>query len=393
MKLVCGKKSILLIVVTIFCMQFVSAFTVSGHIAGLPNGTKLLIRRFEMGWDTYRVDSCVVTDGKFSFTGNVPGGPHFHWIDILDGPYSNRLIALVIDNDDQINIEGDTSIDKMPIGGINGFITVTGSKVNNGFFRLFSALKFHNQCKIRIDKAINSVTDYDKNADLVDGYIQAKKLVTKAWESLLIDPYTYFDNFPCLLSQEHDYVRSEHLSILPKIYEGLTEYDKNTKFGKLLKEDAALAINQMFPDFKLQSTQGNSIQLKEIVAKSKAVIVLFWANNSYKIDDTQQQLLDLYKKYHSRGLDIIGISSDTSEKKWKISSADLPWYNVSDLKGANGIVEKVYHEYGFAAMPNTTVVLLDDNGKIIAWDLSRIELCYYLDRTVGNKAGIASVNY
>ncbi len=70
---------------------------------------------------------------------------------------------------------------------------------------------------------------------------------------------------------------------------------------------------------------------------------------------------------------MIGFSSDKYAELWKeaIQRYQLPWYHVSDLKGKDGVVDKVYHEYGTDKyIRNTTNYLLDSTGKIIAYDPS-----------------------
>ncbi len=123
------------------------------------------------------------------------------------------------------------------------------------------------------------------------------------------------------------------------------------------------------------------ISLKNILNSGKLIIVQFWASNSTQVDKYQGELLNIYNRYHNKGLNIVGISSDTVANKWKgaIVRNDLPWLQVSDLKGKNGVVHTIYKEFGVdARIPNTTNVVIDPDGKIVAWDISGPELEYLL---------------
>ncbi len=115
----------------------------------------------------------------------------------------------------------------------------------------------------------------------------------------------------------------------------------------------------------------------------------FWSSSSYDVDGFMENLLAMYKKYHNKGLDIVGVSSDSVDTKWKraIRFYELPWPQVSDLKGRNGIVNNVYQEYGywFTTNPNTTNVLLDNKGNIVAYDKYGMELQWYLEKLLGGK--------
>jgi len=82
-----------------------------------------------------------------------------------------------------------------------------------------------------------------------------------------------------------------------------------------------------------------------VVSKNKITLVHLWASNSYHIEDYRNELLTLYEKYHKKGLEVIGLSADTDPRKWKIGMLDIPWLNVSDLKGDKGIVQQVYREF------------------------------------------------
>jgi len=94
--------------------------------------------------------------------------------------------------------------------------------------------------------------------------------------------------------------------------------------------------------------------------------------------------LTLYEKYHKKGLEVIGLSADTDPRKWKIGMLDIPWLNVSDLKGDKGIVQQVYREFPNPGQANTANILLDSEGRIIAWDANGLELQWYLSNLLGD---------
>jgi peroxiredoxin len=179
--------------------------------------------------------------------------------------------------------------------------------------------------------------------------------------------------------------RSHRAFFWPLVYDSLSDHLKNSFPGKLLKEKILLSVGQPFPLFTLPGLDGKQLALKDVIAKSKLTIVQFYASNSVEVDHYQAELQHAYQVYHAKGLNIVGVCSDTSIRKWKIAAADLPWQQVSDLKGEEGVVGKVYHEYGFhgTPQPNTTNVLIDANGKIVSWDANGAELLYYLWKTFG----------
>jgi peroxiredoxin len=74
----------------------------------------------------------------------------------------------------------------------------------------------------------------------------------------------------------------------------------------------------------------------------------------------------LYNKYKEDNFEILGVSLDRNKGAWEkaIETDRLTWYHVSDLKGWQNAVAKLY---GVRSVPQT--FLLDANGKIIAHNL------------------------
>lgn len=74
----------------------------------------------------------------------------------------------------------------------------------------------------------------------------------------------------------------------------------------------------------------------------------------------------IYKDFHSKGLNIIGVSLDKDAAKWKeaIAKDKLTWVHVSNLKFWD---EPIAKQYQVESIPAT--FLLDATGKVVAKDL------------------------
>ncbi len=107
------------------------------------------------------------------------------------------------------------------------------------------------------------------------------------------------------------------------VYDKLSDHLKNSYYGKLLKEHLVLAQGQTFSEFTLPTPDGKTCSLRDILPKGKLTLVQFWASNSYNVGHFQEELLALYKKYNEKGLNVIGVSADTSVNKWKGGSLAL----------------------------------------------------------------------
>ena len=79
----------------------------------------------------------------------------------------------------------------------------------------------------------------------------------------------------------------------------------------------------------------------------------------------------IYKEFHSKGLNIIGVSLDQDADKWKeaIAKDKLTWTQVSNLKGWE---DPIAAQYKVEAIPATFI--LDASGNVVARDLRGEEL-------------------
>ncbi|MEY4963758.1 MAG: hypothetical protein RLZZ323_1077 [Bacteroidota bacterium] len=82
-------------------------------------------------------------------------------------------------------------------------------------------------------------------------------------------------------------------------------------------------------------------------------------------------MVAIYKEFHSKGLNIVGVSLDKDIKAWKnaIANDHLTWIQVSHLKHWE---EPIARQYNVESIPATFI--LDASGKVIAKDLRGSDL-------------------
>lgn len=82
-------------------------------------------------------------------------------------------------------------------------------------------------------------------------------------------------------------------------------------------------------------------------------------------------MVAIYNEFHSKGLNIIGVSLDKEKTNWTeaIAKDKLSWIHVSNLMQWKDPIAK---QYGIESIPST--IILDANGKIVAKDLFGEEL-------------------
>jgi alkyl hydroperoxide reductase subunit AhpC len=74
-------------------------------------------------------------------------------------------------------------------------------------------------------------------------------------------------------------------------------------------------------------------------------------------------MVALYKEFHPKGLNVIGVSLDKDAAKWKeaIAKDNLSWTQVSNLKFWQ---EPIAIQYEVQSIPSTFI--LDASGNVIA---------------------------
>ena len=124
------------------------------------------------------------------------------------------------------------------------------------------------------------------------------------------------------------------------------------------------AIGSVAPDFSQNQVDGTPMNLSDL--RGKVVLVDFWASWCGPCRRANPEVVALYNKYKADNFEILGVSLDRNRGAWEkaIETDQLTWYHVSDLKGWQNAVAKLY---GVRSVPQT--FLLDANGKIIAHNL------------------------
>lgn len=158
-----------------------------------------------------------------------------------------------------------------------------------------------------------------------------------------------------------------------KIHEQLTGRQKNRSningIDKVLKrlERTDLGVKVALTDLKNET--GEPVTLEAI--SSSIILLDFWASWCLPCRAKHPELKNLYKKYYSRGFNIISISLDNNKDHWlkAIKEDSIDWINASDLKGFAGYMPSFYY---LNFIPFN--LLLDSAGRIIGKNVTADEI-------------------
>lgn len=341
-------------------------YLISGTATGIDNGkTAILQVQNEMG--PVSKDTVKIENGKFEFKGKATDGPEIGFI-LLEN-VQNGMVPFILENGEiNIIIDKDT-VQKSKISGTkNNEKFQEYNDGSNTIYKKMVAFQKANQQKFMdAQKANDTVTmNALRKENLVFQKDMDKFSVTFAEKN----PDVFLSS---LLLENFIARQSLEPAKIEKLYNALGSDVKKTKSGvrvnDFIKSQKAVTIGSAAPNFSAPNPEGKNVSLKESLGK--VTIIDFWASWCGPCRAENPNVVALYNEFHSKGLNIIGVSLDKDAAKWKeaIAKDKLAWTHVSNLKFWDDAIAK---RYNVKSIPATFI--LDASGNIVAKDLRGAEL-------------------
>lgn len=347
------------------------SYTIVGTAKGIKDGSKVILQtQSDDGKSTVSIDTVLVKGEKFEIKGKVDETTiHGLLIESTQGMVSVILEKGTIN----VDVYKDSVFKSKVTGTFNndefGKFNVGIAKLQKTVQQKLAAYEIQNNEVMKTAKETNDTITMNKlrkgygdiQNQLVDYSVNYSKNNPKAYISLLIVQGLF--NNPKFEFED-----------VKKQFDGLDADLKKLKPAKKIQEMfdsvAATEIGKKAPNFKAKDPKGKEISLNDIVGK-KATIVDFWASWCMPCRQENPNMTKLYKDFHAKGLNIIGVSLDNDSKDWitAIAVDQLVWSQVSNLKQWDDPIAKLYN---VNTIPAT--FLLDQDGKIVAKNISGAEL-------------------
>jgi len=342
-------------------------YIVTGTIKGIADGKTVILEMQDETGALKAIDTVKVEKEKFTFKGNAKE-PEMYLIQVetVEGK-----IPFILENGDiEMTINKD-SVNVTKVTGTYNNEELNGYK-DKGIAIQKKMMKFQKDNTAKMNQAqqmkdsvvMNSLRkEYSKFQD---------EFVKESDEYVASHPKAFIS---ALIIEGMFNQMTPDIAKITKFYDGLDKSIKDNKHGKKIKKQLdeinkpVAAVNTVnvgsaAPDFSAPNPDGKVVSLKESLGK--VTIIDFWASWCKPCRQENPNMVALYNQYHTKGLNIIGVSLDEDAAKWKdaIAKDKLTWAHVSNLKDFNDPIAVMYD---IKMIPSTFV--LDASGNVVAKDL------------------------
>ena len=163
---------------------------------------------------------------------------------------------------------------------------------------------------------------------------------------------------------------AQALEALERLSPEYATLDFVTEFKGELTRRMKTEAGQKYIDMEYPDVNGKSIRLSSVVnnPNNRYVLVDFWATWCNGCVESVPQIVEIYAKYHQKGLEIYGVSMDPKGRydNWKtfLPKNKMTWINVCDFNGGGKENSKAWYDYALPGIP-TTLLIDCQTGKII----------------------------
>lgn len=349
--------SYLIVAALCICSCGGKGYTIEGSIENAEEGNYVYMmnrvnRQFE------KVDSALIRNGKFTFKGEQEK-PVNRYV-VYDDEEHTAYTDFFLEN-------GHTKIAMLNSGN-----TVQGSPMNNQYQAFKDKYNANMQKQSDLLTAIGNpeATEEERTArtaELEKAELENVDIIREGISKSLdseLGPY--------LLSQYNYVLEFDEIeSFLSGLSATAMEDEKMIKLKEKVEKGKITSAGQKFIDLEMKTPDGKPIKLSDYVGKSKLVLVDFWASWCPPCRKEMPALVQIYKEYKSKGLEIVGVSLDKDLEAWKkgIGQLNITWPQMSDLKYWES---KSVDIYAIRSIPH--LMLVDENGTIVARGLHGNEL-------------------
>ena len=336
-------------------------YTINGKLTGADG--QMIYLRYGLG-ETLMADSTVVNNGQFAFQGT------------LDRPYYAAMLYMGSLQDYQNRRHANFSLEPAAItfhGDYNQFdkAVILGGKTQTEENNLNAATAEANAKLDELNDAYYKATTEEEREDLKKQMEPYSEVRRKAVEQFY---RTHPDSYLAPHYLRFHMGRMAYQDI-KQVYDAFTDDVKRYGDVKEIEDELKALANVQSgctaPDFTAKDINDNDFTLSSL--KGKVVIIDFWASWCKPCRASNPHMLELYKKYHDKGLEMVYVSDDdTNPDKWRAAvekdqlTAEGFHHVLRGLKKDSSGFDRtndISDKYAIHYLP--TKYLIDREGRIV----------------------------
>lgn len=208
-----------------------------------------------------------------------------------------------------------------------------------------------------------------------DELAKARQKLDEDFIEEIIDTLSnYPDSYGAYFYIKNCMLRYDPLPSVEKVFNNLSErvkYSKEATVFKMEVEEIKRSLVGGTPeDFSIPSLDGGQTSLYDY--RGKVLLIDFWASWCGPCIKAMPHIGEVYEKFHPKGLEVLGISYDKDEAKWREflkKNEYITWDQASSLNEWRCPSTKIFT---VTMIPAT--VLIDKNGVVVGRNLKGAEL-------------------
>lgn len=309
------------------------------------------------------------TNGNGAVKAEIAAGetPDFYYLSYK----GKKLASLILKAGDKVNVTVDTLGKGLEIEG-----SAESALLMEYDQKLAASMAKFEELSVKMNQAMESNDSkamQELNSELGKVFVQHKQGVVK---TIMQNPYA-FANIQALYQSFANALpvfggENDHL-LVQRVHDSLQTVYPASAYVKSLQEqldqihkvqEMAVKVSQAteasFPNIILPDANAKMVELESL--EGKPFILMFWTIADANQKMFNNDLMDIYKKYKAKGLEIYQVSIDTDKAAWAtaVKEQQLPWISVCDGKGA---ASPAVFAYNITSIP--AIFVFDRNGDIV----------------------------
>ena len=316
-------------------------------------------------------DSTQIVNGKFTFTGSVQT-PEMYKITVPG--LSNGIMFFLENAKYTVNAVDSALIDASVIGGENQDKWSRHTAAKNEIMEKYNVVRLSMEMR-NPEISEERLNELYSIFDTVQ--IQTKELTDRIFNE---DPISHYSLH--LLENLAEELSIDSLGNLIGEYQKRPEYEGNKTLARIVKNyevEKSLQVGQPCIDFTIKDIDRKDLTFSDVYPKNKITMIDFWAGWCSPCRQFNPVLVEIYKQYHEKGFEVVGVSMDVSEDQWRdaIKEDKLPWIQTSNIKYWKCPVGQSYNVH---YIPQN--IFVNSEGTIVARRLGEEEIKTFLEENL-----------